>query len=234
MQSPHSYILPINNDDRIRSNSSNHSDKKISPKPYPLNNENSSLHQYVRDRYDNDNNIGRGRNQSKTVGNYDDHSEFMDDVEVAHKSFAFNQTLIKGRTSPDSQMENEREVNVEQVNREMDKMRFRCDQLDWNLSTLQTNTDKDIRQVTAKIHRVEHDMKTQNELNNRTSGHGRRNSIFNSLESSIGAVMRNVESIKDALQTLDLRMSIINQRQHDIFKHIDETTDLLENTSNIQ
>eukprot|EP01083_Nonionella_stella_P042358 114450_1 len=136
---------------------------------------------------------------------FNDEDEFMEDSEVAAKALAYHRLFRNHEES------------------EVDKIRFKCDELDWNLNTLQSNTDKDIRQITAKIHRVEHDMATQNEL----FLDGRRSCIVDSLESSIGAVMRNVESIKDALQTLDLRMSIINQRQHDIFKHIEQTKHLL-------
>lgn len=190
------------------------------------------------------------RPKSRTVGDYSDRnesdSEFLDDREVANKSFRYNRSLKKMASDPTNSGGLPNALDNEQYGRQLDKLRFKCDQLDWNLEHLQSTTDKDIRQITAKMHRVEHDVQTQQELHRRVlrenelqqhhpqGHHQRRNSIYDSLENSMGAVMRNVESIKDALQTLDLRMSIINQRQHDIFKHIDETKDILENAKAMQ
>ena len=254
LQPPRSFVTPLNGvrDEKGRSRSDKNV-MSITPKPYPLNDVNSVLHHHVKQiplargragGVGNSNLDSPNRPKSRTVGDYEDQgyvspsNEFMDDREVANKSFAYDRSLRKQRPPNCNRSDDDLDFgNNEQYQRMMDKMSFKCDQLDWNLNALQTNTDKDIRQITAKMHRVEHDMKTQNELLNRShrkNGHGRRNSIFNSLESSIGAVMRNVDSIKDALQTLDLRMSIINQRQHDIFKHIDETKEILENAKATQ
>ena len=141
----------IEREERNRS----HSDKSIVT-PYPLNNPNNKLKNHLV------HNIipTVGRPKSKTVGDYDDihdnrnnNDEFLDDIEVAHKSIAYNNSLNN--------------KSNEEYDKQIQKLRFKCDQLEWNLNSLQTNTDKDVRQITAKMHRVEHDMKTQNELFNR-------------------------------------------------------------------